>query len=48
MLVIDEPRHLILDEYAKVPASELAQRLDEVRSRFGATARILVDGAAVD
>ena len=48
MLVIDEPRHLILDEYAKVPASELAQRLDEVRSRYGATARILVDGAAVD
>ena len=48
VLVIDEPRHLILDEYAKVPASELAQRLDEVRSRYGATARILVDGAAVD
>ena len=48
VLVIDEPRHLILDEYAKVPASELAQRLDEVRSRYGATARILVDGTAVD
>ena len=48
MLVIDEPRHLILDEFAKVPTSELPQRLEEARTRFGATARILVDGAAVD
>ena len=47
MLVIDGSRRIV-DEHVAVPGQQLAPLLADLRSRFGAGTRILVDGLAVD
>ena len=47
MLVIDENRR-VLDEHVEVGADQLAPLLGQLRTRFGAGARLLVDGMTED
>jgi len=47
VLVMDENRRIV-DERANVPADDLAPLLGELRARFGANARILVEDATAD
>lgn len=47
MLVIDGNRR-VLDERVEVDADQLASTLGQLRTRFGADARLLVDGTTVD
>ena len=47
VLVIDRDRRIV-DEQVKVPGHQLASLIADLRSRFGAGVRVLVDGVTVD